>query len=52
MIEFLETIGKGILQGIKQFIDNDLQGFLPLFVIAAILLLVVLLRNGINHWKS
>ena len=33
---FMQTLGKGILQGFKQYIDNDLQDQLPLIVFAAV----------------
>ena len=30
MMEFMQTLGKGIMQGINQFIDNDLHNYIPL----------------------
>ncbi len=33
---FMQTLGKGILQGIKQYFDNDLQDQLPLIVFAVV----------------
>ena len=41
-MEFMQTLGKGIMQGLNQFIDNDLQNYMPLFVIAAVVLAVFL----------
>ena len=38
MMEFMQTLGKGIMQGINQFIDNDLHNFIPLFIFAAVLI--------------
>ena len=35
---FIHTICKGVLQGTKQFIDNDLQSFVPLFIFAAVVI--------------
>ena len=29
MLEFMQTIGKGIIQGVKQYIDNDLSSYVP-----------------------
>ena len=49
---FFQTLGKGIMQGINQFIDNDLQNYVPLFVIAAALILFVLLKKGIERFKN
>ena len=51
-MESMQTIGKGIMQGINQFIDNDLQNYVPLFVIAAVLILFVLLKKGIERFKN
>ena len=31
MLEFMQTIGKGIIQGGKQYIDNDLSSYVPFF---------------------
>ena len=52
MIEFMQTLGKGIMQGLNQFIDNDLQTFMPLFVIAAVALAVFLIKKIIQKIKA
>ena len=44
-MESMQTIGKGIMQGINQFIDNDLQNYVPLFVIAAVVLTVFVIKK-------
>ena len=51
MIEFMQTLGKGIMQGLNQFIDNDLQTFMPLFVIAAVALAVFFFKKIIQKIK-
>ena len=40
---FFQTLGKGIVQGIKQFVTNDLGNYVPLFIFAAIVLIGSLL---------
>ena len=52
MIEFFQTLGKGIMQGFNQFIDNDLQNFMPLFVIAAVALAVFLIKKIIQKIRT
>ena len=50
-MEFFQTLGKGIVQGFNQFITNDLESYIPLFIIAAVLIIAVLLRNWIHKHK-
>ena len=45
MMEFIQTLGKGIVQGFSQFITNDLSSYVPLFIIAAVLLLGMLIKR-------
>ena len=52
MIEFMQTLGKGIMQGFNQFIDNDLQTFMPLFVIAAVALAIFFIKKIIQIIKA
>ena len=47
-MDFFQTLGKGISQGFEQFITNDLESYVPLFIIAAILIIAVLIRNWIH----
>ena len=51
MIEFIQTLSKGIVQGFCQFINNDLSSYVPLFIIAAILIVAVQIRNWIQNRK-
>ena len=46
--QFLKTLGRGIIQGFNQFIDNDLQSYLPLFILAAVLLVAKYLYGFIR----
>jgi hypothetical protein len=39
MIEFFQTLGKGIIQGVGQYISNDLEDYIPFFIISALLLI-------------
>lgn len=52
MIEYMQTLGKGIIQGFKQFIDNDLQDYMPLFVITAVVLAVYFIKKIIQIIKT
>ena len=52
MIEFFQTLGKGVMQGFNQFLNNDLQNFMPLFVIAAVALAVFLIKEIILKIKA
>lgn len=47
-MDFFKTFGKGITQGFEQFITNDLASYIPLFLLAAVLILAVLIRNWIH----
>ena len=49
---FIQTLGKGIVQGFSQYIDNDLKDYIPMFVIAAVLLLFVLLKKVIDRFEN
>ena len=48
----MQTLGKGIVQGTKQYIDNDLQDYIPLFVFAAVVLAVFLIKKIIQKIKQ
>ena len=48
---FFQTLGKGIVQGIKQFVTNDLENYVPLFIFAAIVLIGSLLLKIIRKYK-
>ena len=49
---FMQTLGKGVLQGIKQFISNDLQDYVPLFILAAIFIVATLFQKMIKKNKK
>ena len=52
MMEFMQTLGKGIMQGLNQFIDNDFHNYIPLFTIAAVALAVFLIKKIIQKIKT
>lgn len=39
MMEFIQTLCKGVAQGFSQFITNDLHNYVPLFIFAAVVLI-------------
>ncbi len=45
---FVQTLGKGIIQGVKQFISNDLQDYVPLFILAALFIIATLFQKIIK----
>ena len=49
---FMQTLGKGIIQGTKQYIDNDLQNYVPLFLFAAVALAVYFIKKIIKKIKT
>ena len=51
MIEFIQTLGKGIVQGFSQFITNDLSSYVPLFIIAAVLLIGLQIKKWLQNNK-
>ena len=51
MMEFIQTLGKGITQGFSQFITNDLHNYVPLFIFAAVILIGSLLLRIIRKYK-
>ena len=51
MIEFIQTLGKGIVQGFRQFITNDLSSYVPLFILAAIIIIVVKVKSWLQNRK-
>ena len=48
MIEFIQTLGKGIVQGFRQFITNDLSSYVPLFILAAIIIIAVKVKSWLH----
>lgn len=51
-MELIQTLAKGVIQGVKQFIANDLETYLPLFVIAGVLIVFVLLKDLIQKIRN
>ena len=49
MIEFIQTLGKGIVQGFLQFITNDLSSYVPLFILAAIIIIAVKVKSWLQN---
>ena len=49
---FFQTLGKGIVQGFKQFIANDLESYVPLFIFAALVLIGSLLMRIVRKYKT
>ena len=49
---FIQTLGKGILQGFRQYIDNDLQDQLPLIIFAVVAIAAVVLKGIYKKLKN
>jgi hypothetical protein len=49
---FIKTLSKGIVQGINQFISNDLQSYIPFFIIAAVIIVAALLKGIIGKFNK
>ena len=49
---FIQTLCKGTVQGVSQFINNDLQDYIPLFLFAAIALIARLFAVIYRKLKS
>jgi len=49
---FVRTLYKGTVQGFSQFIDNDLQSYIPLFVFAGVVIVIKLLVSIIKKIKT
>ena len=49
---FIQTLGKGIVQGFNQFIENDFHSYIPLFIVAAVVVAVSLLLKIIRKIKT
>ena len=51
-MELIQTLAKGVIQGVKQFIANDLETYLPLFVIAGVMIVVSLSKDLIRKLRN
>ena len=49
---FIRTLCRGVLQGIDQYITNDLPSYVPFLVVSGIILVVTLLLRIIRKIKS
>ena len=49
---FIQTLGKGILQGFRQYIDNDLQDQLPLIIFAVVAITAIVLKGIYKKLKN
>lgn len=49
---FIQTLCKGTVQGTNQFIDNDLQNYIPLFIFAAVVVVVTFTWRIIKKIKT
>jgi hypothetical protein len=52
---FIQTLCKGTVQGVSQYIDNDLKDYIPLFLFAAVALiarLCVVIYRKLKSKKS
>ena len=47
-----QTLYKGFVQGVCQYIDNDLQDQIPLMVIAAVLIVGTMILRIIRNFKN
>ena len=52
MIEFMQTVGKGVIQGVRQYIDNDLENYIPFFIVSTVLLVGSLIWKMIKKSKN
>jgi len=52
MIEFMQTLGRGIIQGFNRYIENDLQDQIPLFIFAGVVLFISLLMKIYRKIKT
>ena len=51
-MELIQTLAKGVIQGVKQFIANDLETYLPLFVIAGVMIVFSLAKDLIRKLRN
>jgi hypothetical protein len=49
---FIQTLCKGTVQGVNQYIDNDLRDYIPLLIFAALVVLFTLIKRIIRKNKS
>ena len=49
---FIQTLCKGTVQGVTQFVSNDLQDYIPLFIFAGVAIVIKLLVGIIKKIKT
>lgn len=49
---FIQTIVKGVKQGTMQYIENDLESYMPYFIVSAVILVYALLKRLIQKIKT
>jgi hypothetical protein len=52
IMEFIQTLFKGIIQGVSQFITNDLHNYVPLFIFAAAILVIFKVKDWIKKYRK
>ena len=49
---FIQTVVKGVNQGTMQYIENDLESYMPYFIVSAVILVYALLKRLIQKIKT
>ena len=49
---FIQTLCKGVIEGVKQYIDNDFQDHVTLLIFAALVVVVSLIMKIIKKKKQ
>lgn len=49
---FIQTVVKGVKQGTMQYIENDLESYMPYFIVSAVILVYALLKKLIQKIKT
>ena len=49
---FIQTVVKGVKQGTMQYIENDLESYMPYFIVSAVILVYALLKRLIQKIKT
>ena len=49
---FIQTLCKGTVQGVSQFVSNDLKDYIPLFIFAGVMIVVSLSKDLIRKLRN
>ena len=49
---FIQTVVKGVRQGTSQYINNDLENYMPYFIFSAVVLALVMLKRLYDKFKN